>query len=90
LGRRIALGFALASFLGAVTMLAVFIVMLGRRGAGDVVVASLFASVVFLASCGVVLYFLGKPPRHELLPWDSANPDQPDMGAPGEAGPNGP
>lgn len=70
LGRKIALGFAVASFLGALVTLIAFMVMLGRNGSQDVIVASLLASIIFLVGCGVVLYFVSQPPRYELLPWD--------------------
>lgn len=73
-GRKIALSFAVASILGSVAVMAVFLVMLVRHGIGDVIVASLLASILFLLSCGVVLYLISKPPRHALLPWDHGDP----------------
>lgn len=41
-----------------------------QRGAADPVTASLLATIFFLASCGVVLFYIGQPPRYELQPWD--------------------
>lgn len=70
LGRKIALGFAIASFLGALASLVAFVVLLGRYGSADVIVASLLASIIFFAGCAIVLYFISQPPRYELLPWD--------------------
>jgi hypothetical protein len=69
-GRKVALGFSVFSFLGAGAAVAVLLVMFSQRGAGDVIVASLLATVLFLLSCAVVLYQISKPPRHVLLPWD--------------------
>ncbi|MEW5944020.1 MAG: hypothetical protein AB1710_09235 [Pseudomonadota bacterium] len=69
-GRKVALGFSVFSFLGAGAAVAVLLVMFSQRGGSDVIVASLLATVVFMASCGVVLYQMSKPPRHVLLPWD--------------------
>ncbi|MFA5242354.1 MAG: hypothetical protein WC029_10095 [Sulfuricella sp.] len=40
------------------------------RGGSDPVVASLLAIIFFLASCGVVLYYIGQPARYELQPWE--------------------
>lgn len=40
------------------------------RGGSDPVVASLLAIIFFLASCGVVLFYIGQPPRYELQPWE--------------------
>lgn len=81
LGRKIALGFAIASFVSAVVTLLAFVVMLGRLGAADAIVASLLASIIFFGGCGIVLYFISQPPRYELLPWDHAETAE-DAGGP--------
>lgn len=70
LGRRIALGFAVASFASALLTLVAFVIMFGRYGSANAIVASLMASIVFFVGCGIVLYVISQPPRHELLPWD--------------------
>lgn len=70
-GRKIALGFAVASFVSTAVSLAIFIYLMTTRGVSDVITASLFAVTLFFLSCGMVLYFMSKPPRHELQPWDS-------------------
>ncbi len=72
LGRRIALGFAVASFVSALLTLIAFVIMLGRYGSANAIVASLMASIVFFAGCGIVLYVISQPPRYKLLPWDHA------------------
>lgn len=77
-GRKVALGFAVSSFLGAGAALVALAIMFSRLGGGDVIVASLLATVVFLISCGVVLYFVSQPPRHALLPWDHDGPTTPE------------
>lgn len=71
IGRKIAFGFAIASFVSTAVSLAAFIYLLATRGISDVITASLFAVTLFFLSCGLVLYFMSKPPRHELQPWDS-------------------
>lgn len=71
-GRKIALGFAVTSFVCMAVSLAILIYFLATRGSGDVVTASLFATTLFFLSCGIVLYLISKPPRHKLEPWDGA------------------
>lgn len=75
IGRKIAFGFAVASFFSMVVSLAILIYLLATRGASDVVTASMFATTLFFLSCGIVLYLMSKPPRYKLEPWDSV--DQP-------------
>lgn len=75
-GRKIAFGFAAASFFSMVVSLAALIYFLSTRGASDVGTASLFATTLFFFSCGIVLYLMSKPPKHKLEPWDSV--DQPE------------
>ncbi|MHB1290678.1 MAG: hypothetical protein ACYCY5_00615 [Sulfuricella sp.] len=70
-GRKIAFGFAAASYASMAISLLIFLYFLATRGGSDVVTASLFATTLFFLSCGIVLYFMSKPPRHKLEPWDS-------------------
>lgn len=69
-GKRIALGFSVLSFASAIAAIVLLAFIYPQRGASDPVTASLLATIFFLASCGVVLYFISQPPRYELLPWD--------------------
>ncbi|HUX63230.1 hypothetical protein [Sulfuricella sp.] len=75
-GRKIAFGFAVASFVSMVVSLAILIYLLATRGSGDVVTASMFATTLFFLSCGIVLYLMSKPPRYKLEPWDSVDPSE--------------
>lgn len=70
-GRKIAFGFAIFSFVCMVVSLVVLGYFQVTRGSGDVATASMFATTLFFLSCGIVLYLMGKPPKHELQPWDS-------------------
>lgn len=73
IGRKIAFGFAVTSFVSMVVSLAILIYLLATRGSGDVVTASMFATTLFFLSCGIVLYLMSKPPRYKLEPWDSVD-----------------
>lgn len=73
-GKKIAFGFYLFALLGLVVSAAMMMYTVIQRGASDVLSASLFATTIFFASCAVVLYFMAKPPRYELLPWDHEEP----------------
>ncbi|HUW49854.1 MAG TPA: hypothetical protein VMV75_02440 [Sulfuricella sp.] len=70
-GRKIAFGFAVASFICTVASLAIFAYLLVTHGISDVLTASLLATTLFFLSSGIVLYLMGKPPKYALLPWDS-------------------
>ncbi|MDO9063967.1 MAG: hypothetical protein Q7U25_02010 [Sulfuricella sp.] len=70
-GRKIAFGFAVASFVSMVVSLATLVYFMATRVSGDVITASLFATTLFFLSCGIVLYLMSKPPMHKLEPWDS-------------------
>lgn len=70
-GRKIAFGFAVASFICMVVSLGLFAYSLVTRGGQDVITASLLAVILFFLSSGIVLYLISKPPRHVLLPWGS-------------------
>lgn len=69
LGKKIAFGFAAASFISMAASLALFIYFT-IKGYGGLVTSSVFATTLFFLSCGVVLYFMSKPPRYALQPWD--------------------
>lgn len=71
IGKKIAFGFAVASFISMAISLVIFVYFMVTRGGSDVITASLFATTLFFLSCGIVLYLMSKPPRYELLPWDS-------------------
>lgn len=58
------------SFVGSIAGMVLFAFIYPQRGGADPVVASLLATIFFLASCGVVLFYIGQPPRYELQPWD--------------------
>ena len=69
-GKKIAFGFSVLSFVGSIATIMLFAYVYPIRGGSDPVVASLLAIIFFLASCGVVLYYIGQPPRYELQPWE--------------------
>lgn len=69
-GRKIAFGFAIASLVGMATSLLVFTYFFREKGINDVLTASALATIMFFASCAIVLYFMSQPPRYELRPWD--------------------
>lgn len=71
IGRKIAFGFSVFSFVSMVVSLATLVYFMVTRGSGDVITASLFATTLFFLSCGIVLYLMSKPPRYKLEPWDS-------------------
>ncbi|MBZ0105624.1 MAG: hypothetical protein K8H84_08330 [Sulfuricella denitrificans] len=70
MGKKIAFGFSIFSFISSIVSVAIFAFAYSARGAADPIVASLLAIIIFLASCGVVLFYIGQPPRYELQPWD--------------------
>ncbi|MDD5240813.1 MAG: hypothetical protein PHG47_03710 [Sulfuricella sp.] len=74
-GRKIAFGFAAASFVCTVLSLGIFAYSLVTRGGQDVITASLLAIILFFLSSGIVLYLMSKPPKHKLLPWDHPEMD---------------
>ncbi|PWB47718.1 MAG: hypothetical protein C3F18_11950 [Nitrosomonadales bacterium] len=69
-GKKVAFGFSVLSYAGSIAAMVLFAFVFPQRGAADPVAASLLATIFFLASCGVVLYFISQPPRYELQPWD--------------------
>ena len=70
LGKKIAFGFAISSLVGMAASLLVFIYFIREEGINDPLTASALATIIFFASCTIVLYFISQPPRYELLPWN--------------------
>lgn len=68
IGKKIALGFAIACLPGMLVSLAAFIYFVSNKGFQDVLSASAMATTLFFASCATVLYLISKPPRHNLPP----------------------
>ncbi len=68
--KKIAFGFCIVSLIGMAISLVMFLYTLIQRGFNDVLSASLFATTVFFLSCAIVLFFMSKPPRYEMRPWD--------------------
>lgn len=68
--QKIVFGFAVASLIGAVASLGGFITLLIERNIQDVLTVSFMAMTIFLLCCTMVLFFMSKPPRYELRPWD--------------------
>lgn len=69
-GKKIAFGFAIASLVSMAASLLVFIYFFREKGMSDPLTASALATIMFCASCAIVLYFMSQPPRYELLPWN--------------------
>jgi hypothetical protein len=69
-GKKIALGFAIACLPCVAASFAAFIYLVWNKGMHDVLTASAMATTLFFASCTMLLYFMSKPPLHELQPWD--------------------
>jgi len=68
--QKIVFGFAVASLIGAAASLVGFILLLIERNIQDVLTVSFMAMTIFLMCCSTVLFFMSKPPRYELRPWD--------------------
>lgn len=73
-GKKVALGFSIASLLGMLVSIATFFYFRDTKGMMDVLTASALATIFFFASVAFVLYHISKPPLHELLPWDAPEP----------------
>jgi hypothetical protein len=69
MGKKIALGFALACLLLMAASLVLFVYLVFDKGMQHVLTASALATTLFLASCATVLFFMSKPPLHVLRPW---------------------
>lgn len=74
-GKKVVLGIAVLCLICSVLSLAVFGYSFKVKGPQDVITASTLATTIFFASCAVVLYFVSKPPRYELRPWDEKPDD---------------
>lgn len=61
--RKVVHGLAIASFVLSLVAAGILVWSLSTLGLGHVASASLIAITLFLASCGVVLYVMGTPPR---------------------------
>ncbi|MBZ0092513.1 MAG: hypothetical protein K8F27_09865 [Sulfuricellaceae bacterium] len=69
-GKKIAFGFAAAAFIGMAASSVFFVYFLFKGGVNGIVTSSVFATILFFMSCGVVLYLMSKPQRYALRPWD--------------------
>jgi len=69
-GKKVIFGIAILCLICSAASLALFGYSIKVKGAQDVITASTLATTLFFASCAVVLYFISKPPRYELRPWD--------------------
>lgn len=70
--KKIIFGFAVSMLIGAVASLGGFVNLLIERNVRDVLTVSFMAMTIFLVFCAIVLFFMSKPPRYELRPWDDA------------------
>jgi len=64
IGKKIALGFSLLSFIASGGCLVGFVLALQTLGFHHPVTSSVLACILFFASCGVVLYVISQPPRY--------------------------
>lgn len=72
--RKVVFWIAVASFVASVAAVGGLAWSIHAFGMGHVASASLFAGVLFLASCGVVLYFMSVPPRRPDPPGSEERP----------------
>ncbi len=72
--KKISFGAAIACLLCSAVSLVFFIWFLSEKGVRDVLSASAMATTIFFVCCAIVLYFMSKPPRYELRPWDEKEP----------------
>ena len=68
LGQRIAFGFALLFYLGAILCAVALALWLERLDGEHPVIASLAASIVFLVGGGIVLHVIGRASLPDLCP----------------------
>jgi preprotein translocase subunit SecG len=68
--KKVVFGIAIFSLVCSAISLVIFGYSFVAKGPQDVITASTLATTIFFASCAVVLYFVSKPPRYELRPWD--------------------
>lgn len=71
--RKLVHGLAIGSFVLSLVAAGILVWSLATLGIGHVASASMIAVTLFLASCGVVLYVMGMPPRKP----DSAQDETP-------------
>ncbi len=70
-GKKVALAFSVVSLAGMGVSGAGLAWLVQEKGWHDVLTASAIATLLFFASVAFVLYFISKPPLHELQPWDA-------------------
>jgi preprotein translocase subunit SecG len=75
-GKKIAFGFSIASLVGMAASLLTFTYFFREKGINDPLTASALATIIFFASCAIVLYFMSQPPRYELRPWDEGEKEE--------------
>ena len=76
--KKVVFGIAIFSLVCSAISLVLFGYSFVTKGAQDVITASTLATTLFFVSCAVVLYFISKPPRYELRPWDEKeSPEDP-------------
>jgi hypothetical protein len=61
--KKVVFGIAVAVFLATLATSAAAIWAASTLGGSHAATASLFATVIFLACCAIVLYFMSVPPR---------------------------
>jgi hypothetical protein len=74
IGKKIALGFFVVSSICMIISVGLCVWLLSTKGVMDVLTVSALATCLFFASLAVTLYWVSKPPQHELLPWDAHDP----------------
>jgi len=73
IGKKITLGCAIASLICMFISIGVFAWFAATKGMMDVFTASALSTCLFFASMAFALYWMSKPPQHELQPWDSSD-----------------
>lgn len=68
--KKVVFGIAVFNLVCSALSLVLFGYFFMVKGPQDVITASTLATTLFFASVAVVLYFVSKPPRYELRPWD--------------------
>lgn len=71
-GKKIALGFAVACLPLVAASSTAFVYLVFDKGMQHVLTASALATTLFFVSCATVLFFMSKPPRHVLRPWNES------------------
>ncbi|KYC29419.1 conserved exported protein of unknown function [Sterolibacterium denitrificans] len=73
-GKKVSLGFSIFSLICMFLSAGICIWFVQTKGVTDVLTGSAIAATLFFASVAVSLYYISKPPLHELLPWDAPEP----------------